>query len=100
MEFQNLSVEQIQDQLNQIEQNKVDLENALSLRWNTAKSELAQEIRDLIEGRGYDLEEMVSLLQPRKRRGAGGKREIVVMSGMSIRKTQPISTSVASCRVG
>lgn len=70
MDFQTLSVEELQQQLQQIEQNKADLEKALYHRWNEAKTELAQEIREKIEQKGYDVEEIVALVLPRKRRPA------------------------------
>lgn len=73
MEINNLSVEQLQEQLSKIEQSKTDLEKALSQRWDEAKSELAQEIRDMVESRGYDIEEIAGLIPPRRRRGAGKK---------------------------
>lgn len=69
MEFQNLSVEQLQDELSKIEQSKVDLEKAIYQRWHEAKSELANEIRELIEGKGYEVEEIAALILPRRRRG-------------------------------
>lgn len=74
MEYQNLSVEELQNQLHQVERSKVDLEKALSRRWHEAKSELAQEIRDMIEQRGYDVDEIVALIVPRRRRTATAKK--------------------------
>jgi DNA-binding protein H-NS len=71
----NLSVEDLKQQLQQIEQRKVDLEKALTQRWHEAKSELAQEIRELIDARGYDAEEILSLIMPRRRRGGGGAKK-------------------------
>jgi|AVFP01.1.fsa_nt_gi DNA-binding protein H-NS len=68
VDLHNLSVEQLQDQLNQIEQSKMDLEKILSERWHEAKSDLAREIRQLIEERGYDVEEITGLVLPKKRR--------------------------------
>jgi DNA-binding protein H-NS len=74
VEYQNLSVEELQSQLHQVEQSKIDLEKALYQRWHEAKAELAQEIREMIEQRGYDLEEIMSLVAPRRRRAAGAKK--------------------------
>ncbi len=70
MEYQNLSVEELQSQLHQVEQSRVDLEKALYQRWHEAKSELAQEIREMIEQRGYDVDEIMALVVPRRRRAA------------------------------
>lgn len=72
MEYKNLSVDELQAQLQQVEQNKVDLEKALYQRWHEAKAELAHEIREMIDSRGYDTEEILELVSPkRKRAGAG-----------------------------
>jgi len=70
LDFKNLSVDELQEQLQQIEQSKVDLEKALYQRWNEAKTELAQEIREMIESRGYELDEILDLVGPKRRRGA------------------------------
>ncbi len=75
MDYKSLSVEDLQQQLQQIEQSKVDLEKALTQRWHEAKSELAQEIRELIDSRGYDADEILSLVMPRRRRAGGGAKK-------------------------
>lgn len=74
MEFKNLSVEELQSQLQQVEQNRADLEKALSQRWHEAKAELAQQIREMIEDRGYDVEDITAMVVPRRRRGAASKK--------------------------
>jgi len=74
VEYQNLSVEELQNQLQQVEQSRADLEKALSQRWHEAKAELAQQIREMIEEKGYDVEEITSMIVPRRRRGAGAKK--------------------------
>jgi DNA-binding protein H-NS len=71
LDYKTLSVDELQAQLQQIEQSKVDLEKALYQRWNEAKNELAQEIREMIESRGYDIDEILDLVVPKRRRGAG-----------------------------
>ena len=68
MEFENLSLDEIQEQLDQIDQNRADLEKALEERRQQAKYEFAQHIKDLITENGYELAEIVSLLGSRKRR--------------------------------
>lgn len=75
MDYKSLSVEDLQQQLQEIEKNRVNLEKALSQRWHEAKSELVQEIRELIESRGYDADEILSLVAPRRRRGSGGAKK-------------------------
>lgn len=75
MEYNNLSVDELQAQLQQVEQNKVDLEKALYQRWHEAKAELAHEIREMIDSRGYDTEEILELVAPkRKRAGVSAKK--------------------------
>jgi DNA-binding protein H-NS len=74
VEYQNLSVEELKAQLEKAEQTRVDLEKALSHRWHAAKSDLAQQIRDMIEQKGYDVEEIVGLVQPRRRRATAAKK--------------------------
>ena len=74
MEFQQLSVDQIREKLHEVEQSKADLEKALQQRWQEQKSELAQQIRDLIEAQGYDAEEIMGMILPRRRRAASAKK--------------------------
>lgn len=71
MELQQLSLEQIREKLQEVEQSKADLEKALYQRWQSAKTELAQQIREMIDKNGYDAEEIMSMVMPRRRRGAG-----------------------------
>jgi DNA-binding protein H-NS len=74
VDFTNLSVDEIRQQLVQIEQNKADLEVALERRRQEAKFEVAQQVRDLILDRGYDINEILPLIPARKRRGQGPKK--------------------------
>jgi DNA-binding protein H-NS len=75
LEYKNLSVDELQAQLQQVEQNKVDLEKALYQRWHEAKTEMAHEIREMIDSRGYDADEILELVAPkRKRAGASTKK--------------------------
>lgn len=69
MEYADLSVDEIQHQLNQIEQSRADLEKALEQRRQQAKYELAEQIKGLILGKGYEIPDIVALLGTRKRRG-------------------------------
>lgn len=73
MGYENLSVDEIQEQLQQIDDNRVELEEALVQRQQQAQYELAQQIKDLISEQGYDLADIVSLLGSRRRRGAAKK---------------------------
>ncbi len=70
MEYANLSVDEIQKKLDQLQQNQADLERALETRRQELKHEVVQEVKDLILGRGYELNEILPLLTARRRRGA------------------------------
>ncbi|MCG6860279.1 MAG: H-NS histone family protein [Chromatiaceae bacterium] len=73
MGIENLSVDEIQQQLDELAQNQADLEHALAQRQQQAKYDLAQEIKDLIQERGYEIADIVSLIGTRRRRSAGTK---------------------------
>jgi DNA-binding protein H-NS len=75
VEYANLSVDEIQKQLEQIAQDKADLQKALEQRRQQMKYELAQQIKDMILEHGYDVSEIASLLGARKRRGGGSVRK-------------------------
>lgn len=74
MDFTNLSVDEIRQQLAQIEQSKADLEIALERRRQEAKTGVAQQVRDLILDQGYELDEILPLVTARKRRGQAAKK--------------------------
>ena len=74
MGLDNLSVDEIQQQLDELAQSQADLEAALEQRQQQAKYDLAQEIKDLVQDRGYDLSEIAALLGTRRRRSGGGKK--------------------------
>lgn len=74
MEYANLSVDEIQQQLQEIEQSRAELERALSARRQEARHGVVQQIRDLIAQNGYELDEILPLLAPRRRRGAAQAR--------------------------
>jgi DNA-binding protein H-NS len=70
--MQALSVDELKAQLEEIEQNKATVERALVQRWQEQKTELAQQIRGMIEEHGYDIEELMGLVVGRRRRAAAG----------------------------
>lgn len=74
MEYTNLSLEEIQQQLDEIEQSKSELQRALSERRESERYGVAQEVKDLIIARGYDVEEIVPLVTTRRRRGRAAAR--------------------------
>ncbi|WP_295391644.1 H-NS histone family protein [uncultured Thiodictyon sp.] len=69
MEYANLSLDEIRQHLETIEQNKSELQRALSTRRQEAKQGVVQQIRDLITQNGYEVDEIVPLIQARRRRG-------------------------------
>lgn len=74
MEYQNLSAEELKNQIEQTKQREAELQRALNQRWQAEKTELAQEIRSMIEDRGYEVDDIISLVVPRRRRGSTLKK--------------------------
>ena len=72
--FSSLSVDEIQEHLAKIEKDKQDLEKALEQRWQQGKEELAQQIRQMIEESGHDVNEIVGLLTKRRKSAAATGR--------------------------
>jgi len=74
VEYANLSVDEIKQQLAEIESSKAELKRALEVRRQEAKTEIAQQIRDLIAQYGYELDEILPLVEIKRRRGGGAGR--------------------------
>jgi DNA-binding protein H-NS len=68
VEYENLTVDEIQQQLEDIEQSKAELQRALVARRQEARHGVAQQVKDLIFSNGYELDEIVPLLSARRRR--------------------------------
>ena len=68
--FTDLSLDEIQERLSSLETDKVALKRALEQKKQQSKKELAQEIKDLIISRGYEVSDIAEYLGPRKRGGA------------------------------
>jgi DNA-binding protein H-NS len=75
VEYANLSVDEIQQQLENIEMSKAELRRALEQRRQEAKQEIAEQIREMIVQQGYELEEIVPLIVQRRRRAAAAARK-------------------------
>ncbi len=73
MGIENLSVDEIQQRLKMLAQNRTELEQALVQRHQQAKLDLVQQIKDLIQDQGFEVTEVISLLGPKRRRMAGTK---------------------------
>lgn len=71
MEYANLSVDEIQRKLEQLQESQADLQRALETRRQELKHEVVQEVKELIAERGYELNEIVPLLTSRRRRSTG-----------------------------
>ncbi len=77
--FGNLSLDEIQERLDNIDNDRVELEKALELRRQQSRKELADEIKDMILSQGYELSEIIELVGTRKRgvgRGRGSRAYI------------------------
>nr|WP_243448496.1 H-NS histone family protein [Candidatus Thiosymbion oneisti] len=69
-----MSVDEIQQQLRELAQNRDDLERALVQRHQQAKLDLVQQIKDLIQDQGFETTEIISQFGPKgQRRKAGTK---------------------------
>ena len=65
--YSQLSEEEIQQRLSSIESDRYALEKALERKRQDSKKELADEIREMIQGRGYELSEILQHLTPKRR---------------------------------
>lgn len=81
MDYENLELDELEQEIQQMDQHRAELEKALEQRLQQAKYELAQEIKDLIVERGHDVQEIVSLIGGRKRPGAAKKRRVAEEGG-------------------
>ncbi len=68
--FEQLSLDEIEERLTSLESDRAALETALEQKRQQSKTDLAQEVRDLILSRGYEIAEIIDQLTT-KRRGAG-----------------------------
>ncbi len=72
----NLSLDELQERLSNIESDRVALEKALEKRHHQSRKELADEIKDMILSQGYEINEIIELISTRKRgvgRGRGAR---------------------------
>ena len=75
---EDLSIEELRERLMRIESDRAWLEQALEERREQGKHELAEEIRELIESRGYSVDEILELLQGRRRRATRASASVRV----------------------
>jgi len=74
MGVEDLSVDEIQQQLRELAQNRSDLEHALVQRQQQAKVDLVQKIKDLIEEQGFEPAEICSLIPTSRRKRMAGTK--------------------------
>jgi DNA-binding protein H-NS len=73
---ENMSVEEIEQQLAQLTQERLELENTLEQRRHQEKYALVEQIKVMIAEQGYAVADITSLLTGRKRRVAVAKRGV------------------------
>lgn len=72
--FTELTLEELQNRLSTIEDDKQALQKALDVRRQQGKKDFVQEIKETAQARNYDLNEIVEMLAPKKR-GSGLPRQ-------------------------
>ena len=70
----NLSIDQLEEQLAQVEADKKALELALKKQRSVELADFAKEIHDQISARGYTIDEVLSQLGKGKRKTPTGRR--------------------------
>jgi len=68
--FEQLSAEEIEERIYNLDSDRASLEAALEQKRQQDKVDLAQEVKELILSRGYELAEIVDLLTTRRRGAA------------------------------
>jgi len=71
--FENLSLDEIEERIYNLDSDRAALESALEQKRQQNKVELAQEVKELILSRGYEVAEIIDQLTTR-RRGGGRSR--------------------------
>lgn len=77
MEYADLSVEEIRRQLEEAETKQAELNHILKVRRQEGKDDVIQQIRDVIEKNGYQFEEILPFVAPKRRRGMAASRKLV-----------------------
>lgn len=73
-DLSNMSAAEIQAQIQHLEASKRSLEKALEKQKSRRKSDLAAKVRDLIMAEGFDVEEILELVDKKKRAGGGAEK--------------------------
>lgn len=76
MQYEKLSVEELEAKLAEAAEAQAAIEQLMDQRLEEAKGELVQEIRDLITERGHEVDDIADLLRKgRRRRKAAAQRK-------------------------
>lgn len=89
VEYDNLSVEEIQRQLEEAETKKLELKRLLEVRRQQGKEEVVQQVKDIILGNGYELSEILGLISTKRRRGPAAVPRKLVSSRQYRRYVDP-----------
>lgn len=71
----NMTLNEIEEQIQQMELNKRNLEKAREQKKMRQKTDLAAKVRDMISAEGFDVAEIVALMEKKKRGGAGASKQ-------------------------
>ncbi len=77
MDYANLSVEEIKRQLEEAEDKKSELKKMLEVRRQEGKDDVVQQIKEIIFDNGYEIDEIISIIAPKRRRGPAAQRKPV-----------------------
>jgi DNA-binding protein H-NS len=69
----NMSLEEIRQRLQTLDNDRSVLEGAFELKRQQTKKEVAEEIREMIQSRGYEIREVLDIIESRRRAGSRGK---------------------------
>ncbi|TCT22736.1 H-NS histone family protein [Thiobaca trueperi] len=69
MEYTNLSLDEIRRQLEEAESKQAELNRLLAVRRHEGRDEVIQQIREIIDNNGYEYDEIVPYLIPKRGRG-------------------------------
>lgn len=74
VDYAGMSVDELHQHLEQIEQNRADLERALKNRAEQQRHDVAQQVKDLIADSGCDIDDIFNLIGGRRKKGGQIKK--------------------------
>lgn len=78
MTVETMSLEELQQHLAELEQQRAIVFHELEQRKQQGKYDVAQQVRDLIIGQGYSLEEILPLVTAKRRRSSTRRQQVSV----------------------